>query len=509
MIPFISSLPTTTTNNITTTTILPSTTCTSITLYQNSRPPPSPTLITGQSIIFTISLFFLLVSIPIAYKYRKRPRFHKVRPFRLTVLWAISSSCWVIPAHIPSLAPEFPCAIMVLLFCIALNLFSAVVTVRSMILTIETLYAKRIQKEQTVIDDKVSAYSDPDNNNNDTSPNNDHIHYSCSNIIQRSMIIARIGLGLTASEGIILKDLKSAKGSMMLAGFLLNIPAIIAVAVLFIAFPELAVCSCGDAIFMEIPIAIVISISSMGGICMRALIVAWKIAPNDPHGVMKELAFILTVITPLAAATWILVALDPENHSYQREFSWFFFAIVYFPLTWFASIGYQVMYETIYYRLARRTSEINVLPIPPLMETLQRDKTTHEEFSGYVEQCYQAESLRFLEDYGHYLLYYSEKGLSWRQTKAQHLYNIYVRPGALMEVNISYTTRIKTQKALEKALVADGTSKISLDTVFEECKQEVLSLLQNNAWTEFCIQRRKQGRSLMIVSSSEASNSGG
>jgi hypothetical protein len=499
--------------------------CEGIDTFNAARPPVSSELFLTQSLFLALSFTLLAISLPIVYVLRRHSRFRKVRPFRLTLGWSACCFAWIFVAHFPQLTSNFPCAVMVIGFCFSLNGFAAILTLRSLVLTVETLYSKRIQQEKRIVGD---------NNTNNT----DHMSVSTStgtggNILSISVttntvtttlhqikILAKIGLGLTHPDSVTLENIVTAKGSMTLAAFTLTFPATLTCIVLLSAFPELAVCNCQDAIFYEVIIAFLFALSVDVIVCARCIYVAWKTASkSDPQGVLPELASTIMMPAVCALIIWCLVGIDPGSLYLTRRITWFYGTAFSFSSYWVIVVGYQLFVVYVHHRRimaattttssSSRNNRIltennsttaanssitasNQYTIPPLMETLSTDEELRQEFLQFATVSLVSESIRFLEDIASYKAFFYEKGDTFRKSKAKALCEAYIIPGAKFEINISYSMRSRARKAIEAALsTPTSDSKILFDT-FDECQHEVIEMIEKGTWREFILKKKRR-----------------
>jgi hypothetical protein len=461
--------------------------CEGIRLYQAGRPPLTPAFLLGNWIAFWTVISLSLASICWFYFAREEPRLRTVRPLSLSVLQQLAHILIHVGLLLNLAILNLPCALLAGCILFGLAGYGTHGFVRMMAFIVESQFALNAVKLQVTLDDSQSETT---------------FQTTTSGIFSSFSAVkslAKLSLGLCNLQDVPLQDLVIAKRSWLTIASIVMFPSIIPFFIVLIVEPQYQQCT-GCPIFLEVVFIYVPVLSIYILAAGRMLYVAWKFKFPDKHGLIIESYWIAFGTAAPSGLGWLLIIADPNNVEYYREFMFEWVMVFFLFLYWFVCVPWQafMIYRSRIHRILPRTrvgldptwsSDVDFLAI------LREDPGLKEEFQTYAIQHYCVENLYFVEGVAMYKRYFTEKGETWRRQKAKMLYEIYIRDGGNLEVNISSSTRMKLQAKYD-AIVKGTDDALSRDLhdLFDNAVDDIVRNVLGGVWIQFQMERKKNAK---------------
>jgi len=287
--------------------------CNGLDLYEASRPPLTVSFQTGNLVAFLFSVSFWAFAAIWFYRARKTTRMRVVRPLFLNWLLCASAilfSCsWASNLAIPNL----PCGILLFSFLFGIAGFAVNFFTRAIVFVVESQFAKTAGKHALKFDELGDLTSQHSGVSTDIGA------WKSSTTGASLIVMARLLLGLSSFEQITLVEVVGVRNSYKAIALLSILPGALPALVILTIKTQYRHCA-GCAIFFEPLLGFITAISIYVIAALRILWFAWKSQFTDSHGIFRELVFICIPVGISALGACILLAVDPVNVEFNRDF---------------------------------------------------------------------------------------------------------------------------------------------------------------------------------------------
>ena len=453
--------------------------CEGIVDYEAGRPIASAELRYVNLAFFVLAMGVHLITVYTVWKWRNTPRFHKIRPFSLSVLLLLGFMLYGVPSYL-AFVVHLPCALFIIFYTIALAWFAAILSIRGWVLTVETYYARLMK------DEKVLSLQD-DRASNALSVAPSHVEDGAIiSYLKDVLLLTQVAVGYVRLSHLAIVELVVIKNRYQTMFCLISIPALVTIGLLIGIVPPFQGCYDCD-IFAELPIAYSVCLTIYMLLAFRVGVEAYLAAGWDEMGNVFEIAFTAGIIAPTALAIWLLMVFDPGNATYERRFNWSMLFSITTVLFWWSSFGRHLYWQW------RQSGNRSSLEILDMATAFQADPESKKDFYQFATKHYIMESLQFLEDIETYKRFFFEKAESWRETKFKALVETYILSGSKMEVNLSFAMRTKILHLYENL---SGKSRECFE-IFDQAVKEVEQLIHDGAWTEYLMKKSRDQKQIV------------
>jgi len=465
--------------------------CAGVAAFEAGRSPMSESLHAANIAVFAFHQCFAVITLAMLWRQRNKPRFAKVRPFGLSAALVVCLlTGYLAPATLfPVLQDQIPCALVMFFYVIPVAGFGAVLTMRAVLITTETLYSGLAKKEQHIFALDASETASQTTAGTHVSSSISVSSVMSSLAVMWKLILLTLGCikpsDLTITEIVFLKNSYYNLFAQTL------MPGIIITILLVTIFPEYRECNC--ELFSEIALLHLVFVGLYSGTALRAMAIAYSVGGMDQKGVLEELFAVPVVIGPLITFVWILMVVDPGDLWYTRQFNWSIIFGATALVMWYICFGYQLLIQ---HRADRESFLVGRLETMQNMSTtISNDPDIKRDFTEFASKQFVTESLQFLEDIHTYRTLYYEKAETWRMSKFKNLVESYILPGSRLEINISYAQRKKIIDTYEQAKkLSKFASSEDGFKVFDGSYDDVNQMITNGVWMEFLVQRNRKNR---------------
>jgi hypothetical protein len=445
--------------------------CSGVDAYSLARPKPSEMLVNANIFFLAVTVVLVPLTAIWTWLWRKKPRFRKVRPFSLGLSCLIGLLLYHIACFLPTIAPT-PCALVVTFYIISVSLFASMVSIRGVVITVETQYSKAVKEEANIFT------SDENNSTTNASTTQSRTELTASSFFTNLLFLCNVSFGLAKITAMNMSDLVNTKRSYSVLFAIYSVPGIVCCVLVIALVPQYQTCYNCD-VFLELPIAVAATLAFYVPISGRAVIVAFFTAGWDDKGVIMELLLIPFVVGAFAGLKWILMIVDPGGYNQSQIFNWSLISAFGGLSYWIISFGYQG------YRCYKDERSTQVSNNYEHMEVIwEKNPDIKKDFFEYGIKQYVSESLQFLEDVQSFKRFYHEKGQKWRLSKFKLLVQRYIISGSSFEINISYAMKMRILQVYESS----SETTECFDT-FDDAYRDILLMIEGGAWRTFIRER--------------------
>jgi hypothetical protein len=443
-------------------------TCGGVDAYNSFRTAATPSFYQANLGLFLASLLLWGGSLIWCWLNRHHPRMKTVRPFLSNVILVTSMMTLSVALSLNLATPSLPCGVYMFTLIGGLGGCGVHFYIMLTIFVIESHFAQNLGKYaatlRTSTDETTSIRSMPSR-------------------WAATLSFIKIAIGLSSLRTLTFEELIALKNAYAVIAFFVLLPACIPILVLFITLPVYQTCT-GCALFIEPFIGFlgVYSICTLAA--ARILWVARSSRFVDTLGVYAQLRFLLFAATPIAVPTILLTILDPNNLSFNHQFMYFewpwgaMMQVVY----WWGMIGQNILHVYRDTRSKHSSSPVTTPSFGLCFSELDRRPSLRNRFEQYSIEHFAVENFYFVEDVKHFKSLFYTKTDTWRLFKLKTLVDMYIRNGALMEINISDEIRMNL---LSHAHGITPATSISIYDLFDRAVTDITSNILLGLWSEF------------------------
>lgn len=462
--------------------------CDAIDALSASRPWGSDSYHTFQFACMGIMAFLTLGSIPLLYWLKDEPRFYKIRPFGLSVVYNIALCQYTIATLLPEAqVGDYPCELELFFHTLGPTILCSMLFGRAFMLVVETQYQKKLGEEGA----KINA------NGTVTSEDSESVTTGKHRLGFRHALVSMIKLsnGFMNIDDLSLEQLTNIQRNYIKLFAANAMPPFVVLAVGIAALPIYRSGCVNCYIFVEFVIVVMLTPFFTLAMVVRCMLMAWKLK-TDEQGVLSELKMIMFYGIPFSfVAYFVMFIPDPNNHYFNREFNPQFFSAFLLNIVGWIAMSFTQIVSALSFRrerarmLKKKTNSFE-MSTHDFTTAFLNDPQLKSDFYKFAAARYCNESLNFIEDIKHYRIE-CESGQSdkWKVFKARKLINTYIREGSNQEVNISSSLRAKVLARRLETLTSE-----ELNTLFNASSDAILDMLYNGTWTDFQNARSKKAR---------------
>ena len=199
----------------------------------------------------------------------------------------------------------------------------------------------------------------------------------------------------------------------------------------------------------------------------------------DPLGLLFEIKWILIICTPLAGVGMLLLIIDDyigrPNDRGVFSFDWMVIIALVIMYTWLAYVPLLIAYR-MNQKVAGARYEFASFLNNPKAYKLFAEHLANEWAVENIKFWSQVESFR--GQYAHF------KKIKDGNLVAVQTYNTFIKPGALMDVNIPSVMRDDLIRKFENHAVDDPdfTKKAIPSTIFDDAQKEIFALMEKDSF---------------------------
>jgi hypothetical protein len=236
---------------------------------------------------------------------------------------------------------------------------------------------------------------------------------------------------------------------------------------------------------VEFILVVMASASLFFGIVLGVTYTLWKMKPNDPQLVRKELTYILVYGTVWVYLGYGMELGDPSALQYRRIFNWRLILSV-GPFVYCAISVLFPLWLVRQYQAMRITSQLRA--------SRQENWKTSPEFLVFIASRYCSENVNFILDVDAFMLASQTKSHAWKIRKTKQVIRTYIADGADQQVNISSKQRLDiTSKDM------DAIDEEELESVFHVAYKEIEGLITGGLYIDFLSERSRDMKSKRVV----------
>ena len=356
--------------------------------------------------LFLANSILAITTIPLGYYFRNEPRMRKIRPFTTVLTLLFSMFIFGTSSFLGPSIENYPCWFITFGWVFGLSGPTCVATLRLLLLTVETRFAKQTLKKRLIEEeDTVTSIT---------------IHASSRmKFFFDSYFILTLAFGLNSFRNLDIAQMVLIRNSFRpILCIYISIFAFCFCGMVGIVSPYRECTGCD--IFIELPIAIVsfyyfcdyfelihkkvVTVSVYTVIFLRMLAIAYYSVDEDDHGILQECKLLILACAPFIFVGWLFLLIDPRNLMYQRVINWcwvfFFLAIL---SAWWILLGYQ------YYQIFRIKKLGLIQNIGNMRAIIDSNPEIKAQFYEFANKQLVTESIYFLEDTSKYKSLFYDK----------------------------------------------------------------------------------------------------
>ena len=244
-------------------------------------------------------------------------------------------------------------------------------------------------------------------------------------------------------------------------------------------------------IFLELWIIITVMGVLYSCVLLRAM---WRLRGKpDPYGNAKEIKHVMMICGPLHVFAWVLFAIDPNNVDYDRAFRWTWIQMIAIVIA-LILVAVVPLIKAVRKPLYRSNSlsslsssamsRETVLGMVGRLDDIIEKPEVAARFEKFAEERFAAESFRFICDVTHWRKMHMSKSNEMIRKKAKIIYERYIAPDALLEVNIDANTKLETKKNLFDETTGELRAVVPVDA-FDVALKETKKMVEYGTWFDF------------------------
>ena len=452
--------------------------CAGVNEEQLFRPPTPQWVQTVSAVLLALAVFVLILSSSLWYKFRHIPHLALGRVFLLSKCMDMGLVCMMCAVYLrfitlkPNGQSSQTCVGTVGLYITGAFFPTNAYYLRLLVLLIKTRRAQLIQQYNAASDEDDASL------NASTAIETHSMSYS-------QYLVFIVSSMFALDDNSVLHP----KNALYRAGEILKTRALVimTLCIFFIMFIPMVVlpfvvdayrggCT-GCPLYFDFLIAYIVVWVPLFPLAFRLNMMVYKEA--DEYDVNHELISTIIIGSIFCWPGVILIAVDPSQIDYNYQFMWEWMI----AFGWIATVSIwgpiQIAWGVHkYIQHQRQPSAEYVLArlnVGALIKDLKNPR-----FLEIAKRQYVNENIQFLLDTTYWRSQYFDRNPQWRQKKAEHISDMFVKVGSTMEINIADRER--------RQLLADIATGRVTDTLFKEAEKQVAEMLLQGAWKTYVIE---------------------
>lgn len=439
-------------------------TCTGIYEYENARPKINWGFLQTHTIFFVVSLTIWMLSLIWLFIYRKHRQLAATRPFFSNLLMCLANMVFSIALLLNVAIPNLPCGIFLASLIGGIGGCGAHLFLLLTIFILESNYAQNIGNYGGRMQFK------------DTQSVGTTWYRVSVPVAMQSLFLLMIGR--MSIQDLSLEDSITLKSSYWTITIMVLLPIFIPMTLIIIIFPVYRECL-GCGLFLEplLGFLCIFGIYLLG--TFRMLWIAKHSNFCLLDSMMQSIRILLFLAIPPAILFTSLFVLDVEQKEYRREFMYFEWGwiMVMHVAYWGALVG-SVMWRVYFSpeKVVHEGDEVDYRR--EFQQFMYEIDTNYQGFTNYLIDHHAVENLYFVQDVTSFKRACAGKEESWKRQKATMLTETYLRPGSVMEINVSSAIRNSVRESLT-------LMHMDMETVFDLAMNDLIHSILYSHWCAF------------------------
>jgi hypothetical protein len=415
-----------------------------------------------------------------------------------------------------------PCAIVLFGLILGFAGFGVNYFIRLVVYVLESRFANVMGDHKMQAGHGVSVGSSMDDSPSVATSHQPQSVRNSAELLASMVALRRLAFGCADIEDVSFGELFTTTHSIWLVTLVVALPPVI-ISITILGVGEVYHTCSGCSIFLEVFIGFALTLLVYILLSARILYVVWKLKFPDPQKLFAEFVGILILVGSTMALGALLLLFDPNNVGYQREFAFEWIIQISTFIYWYLSCGSQFLDIFRKWRKLRNFEEyrrviqarrktaaafrsVNVAhphhssSVESLADysddyitIMNEDEQIKQEFEKFAISRYAVENLYFVNDVQAYKRFFFEKAANWRKQKATFLFETYIKPGSVMEVNISQQVKLQAIREIEANLHSEDSHLV---LAFDKAAEDITNNVLRDIWQQFIKEKFVTSKSL-------------
>ncbi|KAH9249638.1 hypothetical protein BASA81_012607 [Batrachochytrium salamandrivorans] len=434
-------------------------------VFEASLAEASPGYVAFSWFLFVLVVVVWTTSLPFLWRSRNHPNMRAVRPFTLSVVIVLSNVFWALQILNLVTGEAFPCALVPLPLLMGMASSAINFSLRLVVFGIESQYARQAHLFQHQPDTSSSTGESA------------ALPVANASYLKTMLALCRLLVGVQSLSKLEAGEVVRAKQSYLSLSIACMFPGVITYFIVlgadWNAYVNCINCRMSPgALYGYMAMSVFYAV-----ITGRILYVLYQGKFADEHGVFFEMKLNYWVAGAPLLPIAIVWTVDPGQLELHRQFAYEWLVQIQMLVFWWVSVGMQLVQV---WRFPVGDRDTRTTPKP--QATLTSEDLCNPQFEAHMIRQLAVEHLYFLQDVHSFQLYYRDKSESWRKQKIQLLFNTYIKPGAVLEINISDQIR--------RQITTNFQQGRGSDLVFDIAVQDVRQHIVVPLWQAFQFKQR-------------------
>ena len=497
-------------------------TCAGIEAYEAGRPPRTPAYVGITWFFLGLSAVLWSVALVGFYLLQNHMRFRVVRPFKLQLALCLGQILFNVTLMLHLAIDTLPCWVLLVGMTWGFASFGGNYFTRLLTYVVESQFALVMAERNKQAKDRFVNNDDAQSTGTGAQTRTGKMSLiSTASLLTSLVSLSSFALGFTTLDDMTFGELYTQSHSLWLVSRMSYFPVTVAWIVLIIVVPQYVQCSnCSITLDLWITFMVVLVLYCL--LSARMLYVAaFKLKfPSDPYGAFREFVQVLVFVGPTMFLACLLLLIDPNQVQYDRGFAFEWLLVFSTLMYWWISAGNQFLQVFLQRRRSRSSASSSINGggyhgfdgddddgtnhLPDYLAVINATEEIKAAFERFAIARYAAENLYFVNDVSAFKKFFYEKAPNWRKQKAAFLFDTYLKPDAVMEVNISQHMKLKAISEVEESLRTTGGDMAQLYMAFDSALEDITVNVLRDIFSEF----RKENKTMIMNALKSNSNLG-